>query len=90
MQLRPKAEVYKHTKESRKGYDLDVSMFERVRKFKIQRRPIYQTRCKYATVNVVAPPTMSSHMPSNLCCTTVLHHTLCAYDEDDANAWVHH
>lgn len=30
MQLRPKAEVYRLTKESRKGYDLDVSMFERV------------------------------------------------------------
>lgn len=31
MQLRPKAEVYRLTKESRKGFDLDVSMFERVR-----------------------------------------------------------
>lgn len=31
LQLRPKAEVYRLTKESRKGFDLDVSMFERVR-----------------------------------------------------------
>ncbi|CAM9306733.1 unnamed protein product [Pylaiella littoralis] len=30
LQLRPKAEVYRLTKESRKGFDLDVSMFERL------------------------------------------------------------
>eukprot|EP00904_Undaria_pinnatifida_P008335 jgi/Undpi1/4631/HiC_scaffold_18.g07985.m1 len=30
LQLRPKAEVYRLTKESRKGYNLDVSMFERL------------------------------------------------------------
>ncbi|CAN0425163.1 unnamed protein product, partial [Scytosiphon promiscuus] len=31
LQLRPKAEVYRLTKESKKGFDLDKSMFERVR-----------------------------------------------------------
>ncbi|CAM9550665.1 unnamed protein product [Scytosiphon promiscuus] len=30
LQLRPKAEVYRLTKESRRGFDLDVSMFERL------------------------------------------------------------
>ncbi|CAM9306840.1 unnamed protein product [Pylaiella littoralis] len=30
LQLRPKAEVYRLTKESRNGFDLDVSMFERL------------------------------------------------------------
>lgn len=43
LQLRPKAEVYRLTKESRNGYDLDVSMFERVRAYLMQHDEITES-----------------------------------------------